>query len=185
MKQFIKLTIALILGVITLGFQSCSDSGKKYKTLSEQSPLTIAMVDAVGSEGMTPEKFYQFINSDFDKSVTQRTDDGIVVLYQWNNNNKCKLSDGEDFYCCAQYDFKKNPQKLTLSTFGMVYKASPTELDKYYSAAMANLEPLMTRWGFERNSNLETPTSKFYLKGKDYITIVRDDESITISRSFQ
>lgn len=184
MKQFIKFTFALIMGIVALGLQSCSDSGKKYKTLSQQSPATMAMVDVVGSTDMTPERFYNFIAGDFEKSATQRTDDGIVVMYQWNNK-KCTLSDGEDFYCCAMYDFKKNPHNLTLSSFGMVFNAPAAELDKYYSVAMAELEPLLAQWGFERNSNLETPTSKFYLKGKDYITVNKDDKSITISKTYE
>ncbi len=175
-----------MVAMFAITLPSCNSSGKKYEYLSQQIPATMAAVDVLGSAKMNPDKFYQFIEDNFDKSDAQRTDNGMVALFRWKDNAKYTLSDGEKFYCCAMFDFNRNPYELTLSNFGMVYESSSTEnANEYYSVAMSQLKPLMENWGFKEVENLKTSTNEYYIKDKESITINKKGNEIIISRTFK
>lgn len=181
-----KLLYLAMMTICVIVLSSCGGNEKKYKHFAQQFTTATAAVDVLGNADMAPDRFYQtVIGSKFDKSDAQRTEDGIVGLYKWKDDNDYQLSDGEDFFCCAIFDFKRNPRELTLSNYGMVYKSTSLErLNEYYSVAMSELEPLMARWGFTINENISTPNKKFYLRDKDAITVDKSNESVTISMAY-
>lgn len=186
MKKFIRFTIALVMGIIAFGFQSCDNSNKKYEYLSKQIPATFATVDAVGASSMSPANFSKYMEVDFDKIQTQRVDDGVAVVYEWKKDGKYTLGEDERFDCCALFDYNRNPTEPTISNIAIRYTSSSADdLDKFYSTAMSELEPLMTNWGFKLNEQLQKPTCKYYLKGNEVITISKDNQEVTFTKIYR
>lgn len=186
MKQIIKFTIALILGIVAIGFQSCDHSNKRYEYISKQIPATFATVDVVGASSMSPAKFSNFMGNDFDKTRTQRTDDGVAVVYEWKNDGKYNLTEDEHFDCCALFDYNRNTNEPTITNIAIRFSSSSVDaLDKFYSIAMSELEPLMSNWGFKLNEQLQKPTLKYYLKGNEVITISKDSQEVTFTKIYR
>lgn len=164
---------------------SCDNSKAKYEYFANEISLSFGVVDALGASEITPDELFYLINDRYDKSSGQRTDDGIIILYGWKKDNKYTLSEEEDFYCCAMYDFNRNPNHLTLSNIGMVYESSsPDDVNMFYTIAMENLTPMMARWGFEMNEDLKTPTKKYFYKGSEQITIFKEEQKVTFLKNF-
>lgn len=186
MKNFIRFTIALVVGILALGFQSCDNSNKKYEYLCKQIPSTFATVDAVGASSVSPASFSKYMDADFDKTQTQRTDDGVATVYEWKKDGKFNLSDDERFDCCALFDYTRNTNEPTISNIAIRYTSSSADdLDKFYSIAMSELEPLMTKWGFKINEQLQKPTCKYYLKGNEVITVSKDNQEVTFTKIYR
>ncbi len=181
-----KLFHLIALAALTVMLPSCGKSDKKYQQLSKEAPIIMATVDALGSTGMTPERFFNLFGDKFDKSDAARTEDGIVTLFKWKDTESPKLSGKEEFYCCAQFNFKNNPNLLTISDFGLVYQnPNPAELDKYYSIAVSEVESLaVDKWDFKPADNTQKQNCKYYLKDDELISVCKESNKVTISKTF-
>ena len=183
MKKRLLYVLMATLFAITLS--SCDKSKEKYTYLAKLIPLSFATVDVGGSATMTPERFSSLLGgSDFNLYHTQRTDDGIINFYTWNND-KYPLSEDEEFYCCAAFDYNRNSSELTIAGISMTYESSSArKLDEFYHHAMLDLLPLMTKWGFEKNESESDPSCQYYFKGKESISISKDAEQVLIIRGY-
>lgn len=177
----------LMIVLLSSFLVSCNNREEKFKHLSFTIPFIFTSIDVVDVSQMTPDKFERHIKEDFYKIQTERADEGIVTVYSLKPDFKFDLSEGERYEICAIYDFKHNPEELTINTLAFKYTSpSSNDIEMFHNITMSQLEPLLTKWGFEKNETLQKPNRIYYLKGEEeVVTIDKDDKEVVISKFFR
>lgn len=180
-----SLLLILITAILSVSMSSCNKQKEKFEHLSEEIPVTFAMVDVLDRSKLDPDRFFRLIDRKFRKSHADRVGDGMGAIFRWDNE-EFTLSENEDFICSAFFDYNRNPEELTITAVGLTYSSySKEDLEKFYSIAMSQLEPLMLdNWGFEEKNNSPSPDQKYYLRGEECISITKTDENVSFMRIY-